>query len=334
MTTFLHKTDALQLLSSTEIEQIQEWNRRDTETLDLCLHEILQQQAVKTPSRPALCSWDGDMDYAQLDRLSTRLAYFLVSNYNLQVEDVVAFTFEKSIVAAVTMIAVMKGGGILMPLDPRIPQSIWRQRIEQFGAKMAVTSRTFVSRFPESLSDKCLLVDASFLDTLPEAPLHQPCSDVRPENGLLLAFTSGSTGKPKGILQEHKAFSTSCRDHGAAMMITSESRTYQFSSYAFDVAISDMFCTFLVGGCVCIPSDTDRVNNLAASITALKANVTCLTPSAADSLSPEDVPSLRVLSLGGEAITKRLIEKWAPVVTLINIYGVTECVSHCHAVLG
>jgi len=319
--------DAPRQLTPVDIEQIRAWNtNHETEPLHLCLHDILHQQAVKIPSRPALCSWDGDMDYAHLDQLSTRLAHWLVSSQDVKVEDVVAFTFEKSSVAVVTMIAVMKAGGIVMPLDPRMPQSAWHERIDVFGAKTAVTSHTFASRFPSSISGRCFVIDADFLDTLPDLT-HQPCSAVRPHNGLLLTFTSGSTGKPKGILQEHQAFSTSCRDHGAAMRITSESRTYQFSGYAFDTAISDMFCTFLVGGCVCLPSDTDRVNNLAASMTQLRANLACLTPSAADSLSPEDVPTLKVLCLGGEALTERLIEKWAPVVQLINIYGVTECVS-------
>jgi len=318
---------ALKHLTPPEILQIQEWNKNETEPLDLCIHDILHQQALRTPDRPAICSWDGDLTYSELDRLSTRLGHYLVSKYDLKIEDVVAFTFEKSISAVITIFAVSKAGGILMPLDPRMPQSLWHQRIDQFGAKIAVTSHSFSNRFPASLAEKTLVVDTPFLHTLPDIPSEQACSEVRPGNGLLLAFTSGSTGKPKGILQEHMAFSTSCRDHGAAMMITSESRTYQFSGYAFDTAISDMICTFLVGGCVCLPSDTDRVNNLAASITELKANVACLTPSAADSLYPEEVTTLKVLSLGGEALTEKLVEKWAPSVTLINIYGVTECVS-------
>ncbi|RMZ71371.1 non-ribosomal peptide synthetase [Pyrenophora seminiperda CCB06] len=323
--------DAPRQLTTADIEQIRAWNgNHETEMLHLCLHDIVRQQAVKTPSRPALCSWDGDMNYAHLDQLSTRLAHWLVSNHDLKVEDVVAFTFEKSSVAVVTMLAVMKAGGVVMPLDPRMPQGAWHERIDQFGAKTAVTSPTFAGRFPSSISGRCFVIDTDFLYTLSDLT-HQPCSDVRPHNGVLLAFTSGSTGKPKGIFQEHHAFSTSCRDHGAAMGITSESRTYQFSSYAFDTAIGDMFCTFLVGGCVCLPSDTDRVNNLAASITQLRANLACLTPSAADSLSPDEVPTLKVLCLGGETLTERLVEKWAPVVQLINIYGVTECIVWCVA---
>lgn len=324
----LPRSPALELLSRSDFEQIREWNSRETKPINKCVHDILHGQALLTPDRVALCSWDGEMSYGELDRTTTLLGHYLVRKYGIQVEDVVSFTFEKSICAVVTMIAVMKAGGILMPLDPRMPQRTWHDRMRDFGAKLAVSSAGLASRIHAEYSNRLLVVDHSLLESLPEYSLDEACSDVRPENGLLLTFTSGSTGKPKGILQEHNAFGTSCRDHGAAMLITSESRTYQFSGYSFDTSLSDTFCTFLVGGCVCLPSDNDRLNNLAGSITALKANVACLTPSAADSLFPEDVPTLKVLSLGGEALNERLVERWAPAVKLLNIYGITECVSN------
>ncbi|KAF4537164.1 AMP-dependent synthetase/ligase [Lasiodiplodia theobromae] len=325
----LPRSPALELLSRSDFEQIQEWNSRETKPINKCVHDILHGQALLTPDRVALCSWDGEMSYGELDRTTTQLGHYLVHKYGIQVEDVVSFTFEKSICAVVTMIAVMKAGGILMPLDPRMPQRTWHDRMRDFGAKLAVSSAGLASRIHAEYSNRLLVVDHSLLESIPEYSLDEACSDVRPENGLLLTFTSGSTGKPKGILQEHNAFGTSCRDHGAAMLITSESRTYQFSGYSFDTSLSDTFCTFLVGGCVCLPSDNDRLNNLAGSITALKANVACLTPSAADSLFPEDVPTLKVLSLGGEALNERLVERWAPAVKLLNIYGITECIVWC-----
>lgn len=221
---------------------------------------------------------------------------------------------------------IMKAGGIVMPLDPRLPQSQWHSAMDAFGARIAVTSPTMASRIPSKYSNRILSVDHALLSAIPEHPAGGHCSDVRPENGVLLVQSSGTTGKPKGILQEHEAFSVSCRDHGAAMHITSESRTYQFAGYGFDTSFSDMFCTFMVGGCVCLPSDTDRINDLAGSMAAFGATGACLTPSAAEALMPEDVPTLKVLALGGEPLSERLLERWAPHVTLINIYGVTECV--------
>ena len=41
-----------------------------------------------------------------------------------------------------------------------------------------------------------------------------------------------------------------------------KSRVLQFSAYTFDACIFEIFSTLLFGGCVCIPSENDRLTNL------------------------------------------------------------------------
>lgn len=214
-----------------------------------------------------------------------------------------------------------------MPLDTRHPQSKMNSLMEDSGVKIVISSPAFADRVGGDGLRKMLVVDQQLFADLPDYSSTDICSEVTTGNGAFLMFTSGTTGKAKGIVQEHNGFATSCRDHGAAMQINQKSRTYQFSSYSFDTAFSDMFCTFMVGGCVCVPSDHDRLNNLAGSISKLEGSVTCVTPTVADQLYPDDVPSLKVLVVGGEALTETLVSRWADRVALINIYGVTECVS-------
>lgn len=219
----------------------------------------------------------------------------------------------------------MKSGGICVPLNPNDPTTRQEEILKDIGAEIIICSpglRNIVSRE----SRRFVVVDETFCHQLPfDSSI--PCSDVQPKNGAFLVFTSGSTGKPKGIVQEHRAMSTSVRDHGAAMLMNSQhAKTYQFSAYTFDTSVSDMFGTFLGGGCVCLPSDHDRMNDLANSINNLGANVTCLTPAVVDQLWPGEVPNLKVLSVGGEALTRRIVERWSEKVHLINVYGVTECV--------
>ena len=214
-----------------------------------------------------------------------------------------------------------------MPLDTRHPQSRLNSTMNDSGVNIALSSSAFGDRISGNTPRKLLVVDHALFAEMPDYFPNEACSAVRPENGAFLMFTSGSTGKPKGILTEHDAFATSCRDHGAAMQITSQSRTFQFSAYSFDSSFSDMFCTFMSGGCVCVPSDHDRLNNLTDSINRLKANVLSITPTVADQLLPEDLKTLKVLVAGGEPLTESIVSKWADRVTLINIYGPTECVS-------
>lgn len=218
----------------------------------------------------------------------------------------------------------MKAGAICVPLNPNDPQSRQQEIIDDINSSILLCSPSLQGIISTGIGN-LVVVDETFCTGLP-LNTNIPCSGVKPRNGLLMVFSSGSTGKPKGILQEHGAMSTSVRDHGAAMQMNAKSRTYQFSSYTFDTSVSDMFGTFLRGGCVCLPSDHDRLNNLATSFNQLNANLTCLTPAVVDQLWPEEVPGLKVLSVGGEALTKDIVDRWAEKVCLINVYGVTECV--------
>lgn len=113
--------------------------------------------------------------------------------------------------------------------------------------------------------------------------------------------------------------------HSRAMSIQPKSRVLQFASYVFDASLLEIMTTLLVGGCVCVPNEEDRLNNISGYMKRAGVDVAVLTPSFAQSLRPSDVPGLRTLILGGEAVTNALISLWSDKVNLINGYGPSEC---------
>jgi non-ribosomal peptide synthetase component F len=113
--------------------------------------------------------------------------------------------------------------------------------------------------------------------------------------------------------------------HQRALGFTASSRVYDFASYAFDVSWSNVLHTLAVGGCLYILLDKDRRQNLTRSIQALKANYIELTPIVARLLSPLDIPLIKTLNLGGEALTTGAFDHWPKDVRIINTYGPAEC---------
>lgn len=107
--------------------------------------------------------------------------------------------------------------------------------------------------------------------------------------------------------------------------MTSTSRVLQFSSYTFDVSLIEILTTLMIGGTVCVPSEFDRMNNLAAVMEQMEVNIALLTPTLAQLVKPSDVPHLRTLVLGGEAMSKSLVSTWTGKVNLVNSYGPSEC---------
>ncbi|KAI0410617.1 hypothetical protein F5X98DRAFT_359186 [Xylaria grammica] len=82
---------------------------------------------------------------------------------------------------------------------------------------------------------------------------------------------------------------------------------FQSTSFAFDISLKNICCLLLSEGYICLPGDEDRVST--APMREMKASVVLLTASVTEAIMPDDVPSLRVLSLRGEKATAALIAR-------------------------
>lgn len=171
---------------------------------------------------------------------------------------------------------------------------------------------------------KALAVDRSFCSNLPTIN-EQPCLAVKPQHPAVVIFTSGSTGKPKGIVLEHVEVCTSSLAHGTLQGLGPGSRVLQFAAYTFDVSLQDIYTNLMLGGTLCVPSDEARMNNLAGVINDMNINYACLTTTVACLLKPAQVPTLKTLTLAGEAVTREALETWADNAELHNAYGPAEC---------
>lgn len=103
-------------------------------------------------------------------------------------------------------------------------------------------------------------------------------------------------------------------------------RFLQFASYTFDACLVEILTTLMLGGTVCVPRDAHRTNgNIAAVMEEMHVTMALLTPSFAKVLKPDDVPHLKTLILGGEAMSQHHVATWADRVRLVNAYGPSEC---------
>jgi len=315
------RIEDLNHLSERDREQIMKWNEAEPQRLDACVHEVISQQARATPNAPAICSWDGELSYSELERLSSRLATHLIG-LSVNPEMIVPYCFEKSLWAVVAMLATLKAGGVVVPLDSCHPLGRLNTIVQNTGATIILTSPTHAD-LCASLVPNVVVVCEELLKSLDEIT---QIEHIKLDNShaAFILFTSGSTGKPKGIVQEHSTVCTMSQTQGEAYNIHSSSRVYQWASYTFDVATMDIFLTLMRGGCVCLPSEIDRITDITGSFERLRANWVQLTPSIVSLLAPEDLPGLRTLLLSGEEISQNIVQRWADKVMLFNCYGPVE----------
>jgi len=332
--TALTKVSDVQKICQADTQQILEWNDKNHPTASqACIHDLFKQRVEDQPDASAICAWDGGLTYQELDEYSSRLATYLQMHYQVGPESLVCVCFEKSVWVVCAMLAVLKAGGACVPMDPNNPigrLQIIAQSLGETNANLILTSESHVDRL-KAIGLPVLAVGLTqFSNLFTDASLPpSTASTASPENSAVVVFTSGSTGNPKGIVIEHQSLCSSLLEHGSFIRLDHSSRVLQFAAHTFDISIGDIFATLIYGGCICIPSEYDKMNDLSGAIQRLNANHISLTATVAGYLQPEDVPGLKILVVAGEPMTKKVIETWADHVNLVNMYGPAECTIYC-----
>lgn len=296
--------------------------------VNACMHDLICAKSDQISTSEAVCSWEGSLTYIELNHHSS------VAAERLRLVGVgpgvyVPFAYEKTIWAVVAMLAILKAGGAFVPLNPHDPRARLEQILQGVGARMIVTSRCFVGLFKE-IVDQVVVIPEETVETHNfndcnghTESLKTTARNACPNDPIFVLFTSGSTGTAKGMIHTHSSICTHALSHGRAMGYHG-ARVLQFAAYTFDVAIIDIFTTLLFGGCICIPSEEDRRNGIVDIFRSLRADYAILTPSFAGVIDPAEVPTLKTLAVGGEALPQERIERFADKVRLIQIYGPAE----------
>ncbi|KAJ5797150.1 uncharacterized protein N7518_005690 [Penicillium psychrosexuale] len=314
----------LDLCSDLDLILLQKFTREVSDSHEILLHDMALEHARLTPDAPAICSWDGNFTYKELDNLTSRLALYL-TGLGVGPEIFVLSCFEKSSLAIIARLAILKAGGAYISIDASDPPIFLDSVVSRVNAKIMLTSSEYASKYA-SLVSNVISITEDMLKELPTGPL---ASTVQPHNACLILFTSGSTGQPKGIIQEHRSYATAIRDYNKVLGLGQHSRVFQFDDYAFDISNNDYLTALAAGGCCCVPTPEKSIAALIENINITNTNMSFLTPTIAVQLSPKDVPSLELLCIGGEPMSNDLLMKWGPHVKLVNQYGMGEAATFC-----
>ncbi|KIW21633.1 hypothetical protein PV08_02213 [Exophiala spinifera] len=312
-----------------DMQTIWKLNHSLPPSYQFCMHDLISERARKCPDKVAICSWDGDLTYAQIDQFSTYLAHNL-RDMSVKLHDVVPICFEKSRWTIVAVLAAMKAGSTFVLMDPTLPLARLQNTAVQVGAKLMLASRQQKDLSKLILPEgRLLVVDSLAFEGLIDVERRPELPPVPPSALMYIIFTSGSTGVPKGVMLSHETYTSSAIPRAEAVGYKEHSRVLDFASYAFDVSIDSMLCTISQGGCLCIPSDEERMNDINGVMRKMKVNYAGLTPSVGRILDADVIESLDMLGLGGEAVTARDVTRWGKVTRIVIGYGPCECTIGC-----
>ena len=313
------------LISPADLDQILRKNQEVPMTHKSCIHVLFGQQAALRPDAMAVDSHDGHILYRDLDRLSSLLKVVLLEKLpTLGPGKLLSIGLMKSKWVIIVILAALKIGAGIILVD--YTQSEGRlRRILNLTAPEALIYQDETSAPFLDLGEQVQLINLGSLKDL--GPVRKiPSEDNRfsPSNTSFIVPTSGSTGDPKLIVHDHCSISSVLLHVATAANISAGSRVLQFASYAFDASIFEMLAPLIHGGCVCIPSEQDRLRDTSTFVRSKQVNWALLTPSFAETLSPDEFHPLKTLAIGGEALTRSLIERWGSSLQLLTMYGPAE----------
>jgi non-ribosomal peptide synthetase component F len=255
----------LEICSDCDINRLARWNILSSEEdpIPQPIHRVISQTSILHSKSIAVSAWDGDLTYQELDRLATGLAIWIQHLGIVGPEVFVPLVFEKSKWAVVAQLAVLKAGGAYFFINPSHPLQYSQSLSSPLNPLVALCSSEN-SYIAKELACQAIVIGDGVRELLESIPLDDqpgsPTVSVSTSNAMYVTFTSGTTGQPKGITTEHSAFYCMAVANAKALKIDTTTKMLQFASYSFDVSNRDTIVTLMFGGCICIPSEDDRLN--------------------------------------------------------------------------
>lgn len=322
----------------TEAERnriLYEWNDTRAEYPDVCVHELFERQAAKTPDAAAVVFQGQQLSYRVLNERANQLGHYLRKR-GIGPELLVGVSMERSPEMLIGLLGIWKAGGAYVPMDPTYPKERLSFMVKDSAAELLLTTTKHKHLFA-SAADKTILLDSDW-PVIAEESTGNPHSGAVPSNLAYVMYTSGSTGEPKGAMILHSglvnylcwAIRVYAVEEGGSVPV--------HSSISFDLTVTSLYPPLLAGGQVeLLPEDVGAQNLLAALRQGKNRSLVKITPAHLELLSrqlkPEEAAGrTKVFVIGGENLLAESLHLWrdfAPGTRLINEYGPTETVVGC-----
>ncbi|WP_151732791.1 non-ribosomal peptide synthetase [Paenibacillus tengchongensis] len=290
------------------------------------IHSLIDEQCLKSECDTAVIFGDKHLSYGDLKKRSDHLSS-LLRKKGVDIGTVVGLMVDRSVEMLISMIAILKSGGLYLPLDTEYPQERLNYMISDSQVKVLITTKAVHAK--KSFDGTVVyLEDLDFQG----ADGEELEDKVEPDDLAYMMYTSGSTGKPKGVMIEHQAVHNFIASMTNRISFKRETRVLAVTTTSFDISVLELLLP-LTAGSVVVLADDKEVKDPELLIEVIKKNqieILQSTPSRMKQLLYCDPnllvnSSLKSILIGGEilpyALASQLLNHNA---RIYNMYGPTE----------
>jgi amino acid adenylation domain-containing protein len=302
-----------------------EWNQTEADFPQICIHQLFEEQAHKSPDSVAVIFGGEQISYRELEQRANQAAWHL-SVMGVRSGILVAVCIERSVDLIAALLGVLKAGGAYLPIDPNYPAERIDFMLEDSGAAILLTQEKLL----KDLSHKAhstLCFDAIARDLIVESvranSLSQQCDLA------YVIYTSGSTGKPKGVEIEHRSVVNFLNSMRKKLGVSERDVMLSVTTVSFDISVLEFFLPLTLGGRVIITPREIAVDAKRLKLQIETSGVTVMqaTPTTWRMLTEagwRGFDRFKVLC-GGESLPLDLAHQLLRAGNIIwNLYGPTE----------
>uniref|UniRef100_UPI000A425593 non-ribosomal peptide synthetase n=1 Tax=Pseudomonas sp. MIACH TaxID=1078355 RepID=UPI000A425593 len=324
----------LNLLDQDEQQHILAlWNQTDAGfSAERLVHERVADRARENPAAVAVKFDTQTLSYGELDRQANRLAHALIAR-GIGPEVRVAIAMPRSAESLVAFLAVLKAGGVYVPLDIEYPRDRLLYMMQDSRAQLLLSHTRALPQLPVPEGMQTLAIDsteawADYSDTAPQVNLHG-------DNLAYVIYTSGSTGMPKGVAVAHGPLVAHIIATGERYETSPADCELHFMSFAFDGSHEGWMHPLINGASVLIRDDSLWLPEYTYeqmhrhNVTMAVFPPVYLQQLAEHAERDGNPPAVRVYCFGGDAVAQASYDlAWRALkpTYLFNGYGPTETV--------
>jgi non-ribosomal peptide synthetase-like protein len=290
---------------------------------DEVLGEILAATVADRGAHPALVDGSRRLSYEEVWAQAGRQARGLALQ-GVGPGDLVGLWMPRGIDLLVAQIAITRAGAAWIPFDAEAPVERIAVCLADAQAKGIVTCPAWTGR--AASTERIVWTPDGLAEGDDGHAMPARATGLTREHPAYLIYTSGSTGTPKAIVISHRNICHFLRSGNALYGIGPDDVVFQGASVAFDLSMEEIWTPYLAGATLFVasPEMMGDAEKLPAILTQAGVTVIDTVPTLLGIL-PADVPSLKLILLGGEALPPATVQKWSkPGRRILNTYGPTE----------